>query len=321
MEALTDRLHDAYATLARLLPPAPLLRVRSRLGNELWLKCECLQPTGSFKIRGATYRLAKLTSAQRKAGVVAYSTGNHAQAVAKAASDLKVAATIVMSPDVPEAKVAATASWGAHIEMAEPTSAARMAKAEAIAHATGAILVPPYNDLDVIAGQASIAFELNAQLGTLKNVTIFAPIGGGSLASGVATAAKLLEPTARIIGVEPEWEADAQQSFREGRIVTAAAPSESIADAIKIQALGDLTFPLIKSYVDDIVTVSETEIREATLNLFDHHKLVVEPSGAIGYAAAKHASAAGKNVAVLCGGNVTLERLHALRASAPGHCP
>lgn len=304
-----DRLRDAREMIARSLAPTPLLPA----GDDLWLKCECLQPTGSFKIRGATYFLSKLTTLQRARGVVAYSTGNHAQAVAKAAFDLGVAATIVMSPDVPKSKLEATLSWGARVEMAEPASQARRLRAEAIAGDSGAILVPPYDDLDIMAGQATIIFELRQQLGDLKDTDIFVPIGGGGLIGGVATAVKCLEPTARVIGVEPEWEADAYQSFREGRIVSLPGPSGSIADAIKVQALGELTFPLIQFYVDEIITVSEDEIRTCVLDLVDRHKLVVEPGGAVGFAAARREMKARRSVALLCGGNIDRDRLDALR--------
>jgi threonine dehydratase len=250
-----------------------------------------------------------------KRGVIAYSTGNHAQAVAKAAADAGTTSTIVMSPDVPEEKVDATKSWGASVVMAESNSYARRAMAERLAHETGATLIPPYNDLDVMAGQGTIAFELASQLDRLSEAIVYVPIGGGGLIAGVASALKAIEPKCRVIGVEPEWEADAVASFRAGRIVAAEGPSQSIADAIKVQALGELTFPIIQAFVDDIVTVTETEIARSTVELFEKHRLVVEPSGAISFAAATRAGVApeARKVAILCGGNISIERLHELR--------
>src|SRR5262245_16907107 len=229
MSLTLDRLKAASGVLSKLLPPSPLLlAARSGSGGALWLKCESLQPTGSFKIRGASYRISTLTPEERAAGVVAYSTGNHAQAVAKAASDQGVKSTIVMSADVPEAKVSATRRWGAQVIMAAPTSKARRMLAEGISAESGAVLIPPYDDFDVMAGQGSIAFELQRQLPDLKQVAVYVPIGGGGLIAGVAAAMKAIEPTARVIGVEPELEADALRSFESGAIFAADGPSASI---------------------------------------------------------------------------------------------
>jgi threonine dehydratase len=312
-----DRIQAARRVLASVLPPTPLVLAAGGQGEgQLWMKCESLQPTGSFKIRGATYRMSKLSEAQRAHGVVAYSTGNHAQAVAKAAADAGLASTIVMSEDAPEAKIRATERWGARILMAKPTSADRRDLAEEFARSTGAVLIPPYDDFDIMAGQGTIACELERQLGGLEDCTLFIPVGGGGLIAGVAAAAKAMAPSCRIIGVEPELEDDAAKSFRSGQLVRASGPSLSIADAIKVQALGELTFPLVQQFVDDIVTVSEPEIVRASLDLFDIHHLVVEPGGAVGFASArKQKRAPGqRHVALLCGGNITLERLHALRS-------
>ena len=320
MSALTfDRILAAEAVIAGRLPPSPLLQaIDASLVGELWLKCESLQPTGSFKIRGATYRISRLGTEEKRAGVVAYSTGNHAQAVAKAASDAGIAATIVMSPDVPVNKVRATERWGARVVMAEASSHARRAKAEQIAADTRATLIPPYNDFEIMAGQGTIACELSRQLPDLHALTVFVPVGGGGLLAGVATGMKALDSSSRVIGVEPEWEADAAASFRSGRIVTADGPSSSVADAIKVQAIGELTFPSIQAFVDDIVTVREDEIVAAVLELFALHRLVVEPGGAVAYAAAVRAarSSAGRRVALLCGGNISLEQFRSFGADA-----
>lgn len=309
------RMQAARSLLMEILPPTPLLRSQEeKIRGTVWLKCENVQPTGSFKIRGATYKISRLTASQRRAGVIAYSTGNHAQAVAKAAADAGVESTIVMSPDVPDYKVEATRSWGGRVTMAEPSSASRRTAAELLADETGAVLIPPYNDLDVMAGQASISFELAAQYSDFPSATIYVPIGGGGLIAGIAAAAKALAPTCRVVGVEPELEDDAARSFRAGEIIHAAGPSMSIADAIKVQALGELTFPTICAFVDDIVTVTEDETRLATLELYRRQHLVVEPGGAIGYAVARREAKAceGAHIGLLCGGNISIERLNAL---------
>ncbi|WP_206951706.1 threonine ammonia-lyase [Trinickia acidisoli] len=288
-------------------------RWRTASNAPIVVKAESLMPTGSFKIRGATWCIATLTADERARGVIAYSTGNHAQAVAKAATDEGIGATIVMSPDVPRAKIDATEAWGACVVMAEPSSHARRALAESLAQSHGYTLIAPYDDWRVMAGQASIGVELLRQCGDDPPAAVFVPIGGGGLIAGVAAAIKQLAPQVAVIGVEPALEDDAARSLRAGRIVSMAAPSASMADAIKVQCVGDLTFPLIRRYVDDIVTVDEAQIACACRRYFNEAKLVVEPGGAVALAAAfesRLAVRSGARVAVLaCGGNVTLERL------------
>jgi threonine dehydratase len=275
-------------------------------------------PTGSFKIRGATYRLSLLSAKERRRGVIAYSTGNHAQAVAKAARDIGAKAVIVMSPDVPALKIEATKRWGATVLMAEPNSEARRTMAEEIAAQQGLVLVPPYDDLAIMAGQGTIGLEILDQLPEADNLTVYVPIGGGGLLGGIAAALKQKKPGVRVIGVEPELENDAWQSFRAGKLVGLDAPSRSIADAIKVQRLGDLTWPLIRRYVDDIETVSEAMIAAASQHCFSALKMVVEPGGAVAFAAALRAADRKKGtlLALLCGGNVTLERLQSLHIEA-----
>lgn len=313
-----DAIRAAADFLAQRLPASPLIGVanwHSAGGAPILIKAESLMPTGSFKIRGATLRIAALDAAARARGVVAYSTGNHAQAVAKAAADAGVGATIIMSPDVPAAKIDATRAWGAEVVMAEPSSQARRMLAESLAASKGATLVPPYDDLTVMTGQASIGVELLAQLGASVPAAVYVPIGGGGLLAGVAAALRRVSPSTRIIGVEPELEDDARQSFLSGKLVSAAGPSASIADAIKVQCLGNLTFPLIQRHVDQIVTVSEAEIAQATLRYADEAHLIVEPGGAVALAAALRSAHAGSApvIALACGGNVTPERLAGLR--------
>ncbi len=306
--------------LRRHLPISPCLEMYdgvNRVGR-LLVKAENLMPTGSFKIRGATFRLSLLSADERRRGVIAYSTGNHAQAVAKAARDIGTHAIIVMSPDVPALKIEATERWGATVLMAEPSSHARRAMAESVAAERDLVLVPPYDDLAIMAGQGTIGLEILDQLSGADDLTVYVPIGGGGLLAGVAAALKQSKPSIRMIGVEPEMENDALQSFRAGRLIGLEAPSPSIADAIKVQQLGHLTWPLIQRYVDDIETVSETEIAAASQHCFSTLKMVVEPGGAVAFAAAARAvdGQHGSALALLCGGNITLERLHALHIEA-----
>lgn len=311
-----ERIRAAEAVVGARLAATPLLELRGRTAHEgraVLVKAEGLQPTGSFKVRGAINRVSGLSEAERAAGVVAYSTGNHAQAVAWAARAAGIAATVVMSPDVPRRKVDATRGLGADVVMAAPTSDARRALAERIARERGAALVAPYDDLDVIAGQATVATEILGQLRHEPPAALYVPIGGGGLLAGIAAAVKHLHPATRVIGVEPELEADAWRSFRTGVLSRLDRPSESIADAIKIQELGRLTWPLIQRYADDVMTVSEAEIARACRVAADLANIVVEPGGAVGLAAAlrddRHLGPGGPVVAVAGGGNIDLATL------------
>lgn len=310
----------AHQLLGRHLPPSPVIeleRVRSPNGHPILVKAEALQPTGSFKIRGALHALGSLSQEERSRGVIAYSTGNHAQAVAMAAQRFATQAVIVMSPDAPEPKIIATRELGAEIVMAEPTSAARRALAEEIAQKRGLRLVPPYDDVQVVTGQGTIAVELIQQLADIA--AVFVPIGGGGLISGVAAALKQLKPTVRIIGVEPELENDALQSFRAGKRVALPGPSVSCADAIKVQMLGDVTFPLIQRYVDSIVSVSEAQIAVAMRLALSRSRLWLEPAGAVALAAALSFESLGDTtapfVAIGSGGNVDPHRAYRLTAA------
>ena len=309
-------IREAAEHLARSVGVSPLIAVsrwHTPDGAPILIKAENLMPTGSFKIRGATWRVSTLTSDERARGIVAYSTGNHAQAVAKAASDAGIQSIVVMSPDAASAKIDATRAWGASVVMSDPSSHARRGLAEQLAKEHGYTLIPPYDDTSVMAGQASIGVELLEQLKGNPPGAVFVPVGGGGLLAGVAAAIKQLAPTVKVIGVEPELEDDACRSFRAGHLISMGAPSVSVADAIKVQCLGSLTFPLIRQYVDDMVTVSELEIASASLQYFNEARMVVEPGGAVALAAAlrsRVALPAGASVVVLaCGGNVTLERL------------
>ncbi len=314
----------AWELLSGLLPRSPLLPFAgaARPGR-LLLKAESLMPTGSFKIRGATYCIARLDAQRRARGVVAYSTGNHAQAVAKAARDAGVAATIVMSPDVPAAKLEATRRHGADVVMAPPSSHARRAMAEQLARERGATLIPPYDHADVVAGQGSIGLELLAQGHGDPPAAVYVPVGGGGLIGGIALAIKSRHPATRVIGVEPALEDDACRSWASGTLVSAEAVSDSMADAIKVQSLGRLNFELMRRHVDAMVTVTEAAIGRAVLDCFVANRLVVEPAGAVALAAAREHDrsgdapglAGGPVVAIVSGGNATLDALRHLQDS------
>jgi threonine dehydratase len=274
-------------------------------GNPIMVKAECLQPSGSFKIRGAAYCLSLLSQAQKDTGVIAYSTGNHAQSVALAAKTLGIKATIVMSPNAPQFKIDATKKYGATVVMSDPSSQARRLLAQELAKSHGYYLVPPYDDLDVITGQGTIGIEI---LEEVNPAAIFVPIGGGGLIAGIALAVKQSNSAVKIIGVEPELENDAVQSFQCGKLVSLSGPSTSCADAIKVQTLGDITFPIIRDYVDDIVSVSEQQIIEAMLMHADKAHIIVEPAGALALAAAlTYKNTLEKQKPVVCiasGGNI-----------------
>lgn len=306
----------AQSILAGQIMTTPVVATSALItpaGHPILLKAENLQRSGSFKIRGASYCLARLTTEQRARGVIAYSTGNHAQAVALAAQQLQMRATIVMSPDAPAHKVERTRKSGATIVWAESTSKARQLMAEELAREHGFVLIPPYDHRDIIIGQGTIGLEIIEQC---RPAAVFVPVGGGGLIAGIALAIKSIDPSIQVIGVEPEWENDACQSFAQRTLMTLPAASASIADAIRVQSLGALPYAVIDRHVDEMVTVSETYIAAATLAAFVEAHLVLEPSGAVALAAAQHyqrAFEARKPVIVIAsGGNTTLKSLWSL---------
>jgi threonine dehydratase len=287
----------------------------------LFLKPESLQPVGSFKIRGAYNKIAGLSAAQRKRGVIAYSSGNHAQAVAYAARKLGIKAVIVIPAIAPEVKRKATAALGAELVLVGPGSDERQARAEALAAEHGYTIVPPFNDEQIIAGQGTIGLEILEDLPDAE--TVLVPVSGGGLISGVATAIKLRRKKPRVIGVEPELAADARASLRSGKRVSLPAEhtTRTIADGLRSQSVGEIPFKLISKYVDDIVIVSEEEIREAIRRLLGM-RLVIEPSGAVPYAAflfrGESLPKAKKTVAVLSGGNIEPSMLSEIVAASDG---
>lgn len=276
--------------------------------GELYLKLESLQPIGSFKLRGAYNKIASLGADERTRGVVTYSSGNHAQGVAYAARALGVKATVVMPRTAPAIKIESTRRMGAEIVLVGPGSAERQAKAEELAREHGFTIVPPYNDERIIAGGGTAGLEILEQLSDVELVLV--PIGGGGLISGVASAIKLSGSKAKVVGVEPAIANDAQQSFRAGKIVeiTAEEASRTVADGLRTQHVGPINFEHIRKHVDDVVSVSEEEIREATRRLVLGGHIVAEPSGAVTTAAylfhREELPKANKTAAVVSGGNI-----------------
>ncbi|MEV1117002.1 threonine/serine dehydratase [Actinosynnema sp. NPDC049800] len=293
IRAAADRIEGAAVR-------TPLLR----FDDGLWLKPESLQPVGAFKIRGAYNALARLTEDVRARGVVAYSSGNHAQAVAYAAKLFGVPAVIVVPDDTPRVKVDATLSHGA--EVVQVPMALREARAAELVAERGATLIPPFDHPDVIAGQGTVGLEVIAEKPDVA--TVLVPVSGGGLISGVAAAVKALSPSTRVIGVEPELAGDAAESLRVGTLVrwSAGDRARTIADGLRAEP-SELTFEHLRAYVDDIVTVSEEQIGEAVGVLARRARLVVEPSGAVTVAAHLARPSSGPTVAVLSGGNVDPE--------------
>jgi threonine dehydratase len=276
-------------------------------GDGLWVKAEGLQPIGSFKLRGAYNKVASLTPAQRACGVITYSSGNHAQGVAYAARAVGAKAIIVMPNNAPLIKVKATQALGAEIVTVGPTTGERQARAEELAAQHGYVIIPPYNDRDIIAGQGSCGLEIMADRPTVD--LVIAPVGGGGLISGVSAAVKLLNPAVRVVGVEPVFANDAAQSFKAGHIVAFTGDqSQTAADGLRSQSVGSLNFKHIQAYVDDIITVTEEEIREAMRRTVAATRLVPEPSGVVTVAAAlfhrEQLPPARETVAIMSGGNV-----------------
>ena len=305
-------LHDiqqARALLDGIAVRTPLIEWTGAADQrKLFLKLENLQPIGAFKLRGAYNKVASLTDEERRRGVISYSSGNHAQGVAYAARALGVKAIIVMPNNAPRNKLEATVALGAEIVIVGAGSEERRLRAEELAVEHGYVIVPPYNDEKIIAGQGTVALEI---LEDLPNVeTVLVPVGGGGLISGVSAAIKLSNPRVKVIGVEPELAADAQASLRAGCIVFSPAEqvSRTLADGLRTQSIGAINFEHIRAYVDDIVSVTEDEILEAMRALSVNTQTLAEPSGAVAPAAfffhADELPNTKINVAVISGGNI-----------------
>jgi threonine dehydratase len=308
MVSLRD-IQAAQSLLATIAVRTPLLEWTGVADpRKLFLKLENLQPIGAFKLRGAYNKVASFDEAERRRGVISYSSGNHAQGVAYAARALDVKAIIVMPGNAPKNKLAATSALGAEIVLVGPASEERRLRAEELAAAHGYAIVPPYNDEKIIAGQGTVGLEILEQLADVE--TILAPVGGGGLISGIAAAIKLSNPKVKVIGVEPELASDARASFRAGHIVSFAAEqvSRTLADGLRTQSVGAINFEHIRTFVDDIVSVTEDEILETMLRLSANPETVAEPSGAVATAAflfhSRELPDTQMNVAVISGGNI-----------------
>ena len=307
-----EKIQQAQERLRGVAVRTPLVRSTFREG-EIFLKPENLQPIGSFKLRGAYNKIATFSPGQRERGVIAYSSGNHAQGVAYAARALGCHATIVMPDSSPQLKLEKTRALGAEIIIVGPSSDERKARAEELAQKNGYALVPPYDDEAIIAGQGTMGLEILADLSDANVVLVC--VGGGGMISGIAAAVKNMRPSPKVYGVESELGAKAKASFEAGKRIAfpAEQTTRTIADGLRTQSVGEINFEHIQRYVDGFITVSEDEIRESARRLaFDAH-LVAEPSGAVPTAAAlfhrNEFPSSGKVVAIVSGGNVAPEML------------
>jgi threonine dehydratase len=314
---------DVLAAAARLEGVAhktPVMQssaLNQQLQAKVYVKCENFQRMGAFKFRGGFNALAKLNDAQRRAGVVAYSSGNHAQAVALSARILQIPATIFMPHDAAPAKLAATQGYGAKVIGYDRYSEDASALATDLANSQGLTFVPPFDHPDVLSGQGTAALELFKEVGELD--VLFVCLGGGGLLSGSALAAKALSPYCQIVGVEPEAGNDVQQSFRKGERVKIATPV-TIADGAQTPMVGALTFEIIKALVDDIHTVTDAQLVQCMRFYAERMKMIVEPTGCLSLAAAMQASESlkGKKVGVVVsGGNIDMARFSQLVAAYP----
>ncbi|MBQ4780070.1 threo-3-hydroxy-L-aspartate ammonia-lyase [Pectobacterium versatile] len=296
---------DGYANKT---PVMTSRTVNDAFGAELFFKCENLQRMGAFKFRGAMNALLQFSDEQKAAGVVTFSSGNHAQAIALAAKLLGIPATIVMPHDAPAAKVAATRGYGGNVVEYNRYTEDREQFGNDLAKKYGLTLIPPYDHPHVIAGQGTAAKELLEETGELD--ALFVCLGGGGLLSGCALATRQLSPQCKIYGVEPLAGNDGQQSFRSGNIVHIDTP-KTIADGAQTQHLGNYTFPLIRQNVDDILTVTDDDLIDAMRFYAERMKIVVEPTGCLSFAAARNMSESlrGKRIGIIIsGGNVDISR-------------
>ena len=280
-----DLIREARARIAPHVHRTPVMSSRAfnrAAGREVWFKCENFQRAGAFKMRGATNKILALTAEERARGVAAFSSGNHAQAVALAARDARLRAVIVMPQDAPRAKVEATKGYGAEVVFYDRQRDDRERVARDVAERERLVLVPPYDDYQVMAGQGTCALELLEEVGDLEALVV--PCGGGGLFAGASTAAKEIDERIRCFGVEPETGDDTRQSFVAGERV-AIPPPPTIADGARVQSPGALTFPFVQRYAEDVLTVSDAELVGAMKFLLFRLKILVEPTGALAAAA------------------------------------
>jgi len=307
MVGLSD-IEAARELLRGVAVRTPLVSCKLPQERQIFIKPENLQPVGSFKLRGAYNKISSLTPEEKARGVVAHSSGNHAQGVAYAAHALGVRAVIVMPGNAPEVKLQATRALGAEIVLVGPASEDRIHKAEELEKEQGLVPVPPYNDEKIIAGQGTIGLEILEDLEDVE--VVLAPVGGGGLISGIGTAIKESRPGVKVIGVEPEFAADARETLRTGKIqfTLAQNAARTLADGLRSQSVGPINFQHIRKYVDAIVAVTEDEMKQAMRQLLFAGRILAEPSGAVTTAAAMfHAHEipqSDKTVAVVSGGNI-----------------
>lgn len=320
---LTSTYQDVIAAAERLegfahrTPVFTSRTLDAETGAQVFIKCENLQRGGSFKFRGAFNALSQFDPQQRKAGVVAFSSGNHAQGIALAAGLLGIPATLVMPTDAPAAKVAATRGYGASVVLYDRFSEDREQIGRTLAAKHGLTLIPPYDHPDVLAGQGTAAKELLEFTGPLD--ALFVGLGGGGMLSGTALSTRALAPDCLLYGVEPEAGNDGQRSFRSGSIVHIDTPA-TIADGAQTQHLGNCTFPIIRDKVDDILTVTDAQLVAEMKFFMQRMKMVVEPTGCLGLAALRQLGKRfkGQRVGIIVtGGNVDIERYASLLREAP----
>jgi threonine dehydratase len=307
-------IREAASRIASITVKTPLVRAPfPGVAGEVWLKAESLQPIGAFKIRGAANKILQLTGEEIRRGVITYSSGNHAQGVAYTAKVVGAKAVIVMPSNAPAIKRAATLALGAEVVDVGLASSERLAVAEQLIREHGYVVVPPYDDEQIIAGQATCGLEIVEVLPDVD--LVLSPVSGGGLLSGVAAAVKQMNPTAKVFGVEPELAGDTAESFRTGRVVVwpAELTSRTIADGLRTQSVGHRNFAHIQAFVDGIITVTEAEIRAAMRAIVATTRLVPEPSGAVAAAAllfhATELPSYRKAVAIVSGGNIAPELL------------
>jgi threonine dehydratase len=314
LEGLFGRVQDAAARLRGVAHVTPVMASRTlndHLGAEVFLKCESFQRIGAFKFRGAYNAMSRLSAAERQRGVITFSSGNHAQAVALVGRLLGIQTTVVMPEDAPAIKREATAAYGARVILYDPQARSREDIANELQQQHGFTLIPPFDHLDIVTGQGTCSLELCEQVGGIDMLLV--PCGGGGLLSGCAIAAKGMSAACRVMGVEPEVADDATRSFYSGTLQTVTNPP-TIADGTRTPSLGKITFPLVRKFVDAMHTVSEDAIQDAVRLLFYRLKLVVEPSGALGLAALLSGRVPGKGRigVILSGGNIdgpTMQRI------------
>ncbi len=307
VQAAAERLQGQ----ARRTPVMTSRTLNTRAGAEVFLKCENLQRVGAFKFRGAYNAISQLSDEQKACGVLAFSSGNHAQAVAYVGQLLGVKTTIVMPDNAPSTKRLATQGYGGSVILYDPQKEDREVVARTLAEEHGYTLIPPYDNVNVLVGQGTAALELHEDVANLD--VLLVPVGGGGLISGSAIATKGVNPSCKVIGVEPEVANDAYLSFKTKELLAIKNPP-TIADGTRTPSLGKITFPLVLEYVDDFRTVSEDAIKEAVRFLFYHLKIVVEPSGALGVAALLSGalSVSGRVGVILSGGNIDAPTMTAI---------